>query len=72
MTKDELQGANGYKVRLIYGNWWLILFRSLGHDKWKNICQFGPLCWAEVKEAEKEVQSFGLYDIERELGSRGK
>ena len=61
-------GAKAYKLRMVYGKWWLRLFNSHG----KNVGDYGPLTFAETDGAQAKAKRLGLADIERDLGSRGK
>lgn len=63
MTKEELNGATGYKLRLIYGKWYLRLFNDAG----ENVGEYGPMPWSLTPEAIADAKRLGLVDIEREL-----
>jgi hypothetical protein len=63
-----LDSAIGFKLRMIYGHWWLRLFNAAG----KNVGDIGPLAWAETAPAVEQAKRDGLADLERDLGSRGK
>lgn len=69
MTKSELNGATGFRLRRQPGGSW---FLKLFNDAGKNVGDYGPLEWAETTEAIADVKRLGVVDIERDLGSRGK
>lgn len=78
MTKDELRGATGYKLRMRYNKWWLYLFKDMGGDVWKNVGEFGPFDnmphdkHTALNNAISDFKALGLIHIEKELGDRGK
>lgn len=61
-------GAVGYKLRMIFGKWWLCLFNESG----KNLGDYGPMVWAEVPEGTALIESKGLVNLEKNLGDRGR
>lgn len=80
MDKSKFLGATGYKLRMRYLKWWLMLFVNSPDkpDEWREIGEYGPFDNEPVGEktelglAIANLKAQGLVDIERELGSRGK
>ena len=68
MTKDDLNGAVGFRVRMIYRQWYLRLFDA---DN-KSVGDYGPMPWGETGRVTAEVKALGLIDLERDLGDRGR
>ena len=61
-------GATAFKLRMVYGKWWLRLFNKAG----KNVGDYGPLAYAETDGAMSKAKRLGLIEIERDLGSKGR
>lgn len=55
---------DGYKLRLIYGNWYLLLFKGNANTGYS----FGPFTHAQAVEYAKAES---LVDVERELTAKG-
>jgi hypothetical protein len=64
MLQSKWNGAVGFRVRMIFNQWWLCLFNEAG----KNVGNYGPSeSFAEVQGDIVKAKGDGLTDLERDI-----